>query len=153
MTNSITEILKVWERLPVWQVVLHLYIWWQYAQVWGNSCKHYRLTKHWVTLKVSVSKLVGALSPVNHKGLHQGWTQISLYLQVINFTSHHTTSHVFSASLYSVGTQHRNLPPAGWPILFCRPTQEPCASHIQHRKNWERFWKKCKWMDQKGRNK
>ena len=33
--------------------------------------------------------LVGALSPVNHKGLHQGWTQTSLYLQIIHFTSHH----------------------------------------------------------------
>ena len=41
------------------------------------------------------SQLVGALSPVNHKGLHQGWTQISIYLQVIHFESHHTTSHVF----------------------------------------------------------
>ena len=40
-----------------------------------------------------VIKLVGALSPVNHKGLHQGWTQTSLYLQVIDFTSHHATSH------------------------------------------------------------
>ena len=30
----------------------------------------------------AVSYLVGALSPVNHKGLHQGWTQTSLYLPV-----------------------------------------------------------------------
>ena len=45
------------------------------------------------------------------------------------------------AYLYSVGTQHGNLIPAGWPILFCRPTQEPCGSHSQHRKNQERFWK------------
>ena len=43
-----------------------------------------------------VSYLVGALSPVNHKGLHQGETQTSLYLQVIHFTSHYTTSHVVS---------------------------------------------------------
>ena len=27
-------------------------------------------------------KLVGALSPVNRKGLHQGWTQTSLYHQL-----------------------------------------------------------------------
>ena len=64
-----------------------------------------------------VSQLVGALSPVSYKGLHQGWTQTSLYLQVVNFTSHH--SHVFWAYLYSAGIQHGNLPPAGWPILFC----------------------------------
>ena len=30
----------------------------------------------------------------------------------------------FWAYLYSVGTQHGNLHPAGWPILFCKPTQE-----------------------------
>ena len=41
------------------------------------------------------SSLVGALSPVNHKGLHLGWTQTSLYLQVSRFTSHHTTKSCF----------------------------------------------------------
>ena len=39
-----------------------------------------------------VSELVGALNPVNYKGLHQGWTQTSFYLQVIHFTSYDTTS-------------------------------------------------------------
>ena len=91
-----------------------------------------------------VSWLVGALSRVNHKGLHQGWTQTSLYLLVIHFTSHHTTSHVFFfiyffiARLYSAGTQHGNLPLTGWPILFCGPAQEPCVSYSQHRKNFGR---------------
>ena len=28
----------------------------------------------------------------NHKGLHQGWTQTSLYLQAIHFASHRITS-------------------------------------------------------------
>ena len=32
---------------------------------------------------------------------------------------------VFLAYLYSAGTQHGNLHPAGWPILVCGPTQEP----------------------------
>ena len=32
---------------------------------------------------------------------------------------------IFLAYLYSVGTQHGNLHPAGRPILFCGPTQEP----------------------------
>ena len=59
----------------------------------------------------------------------------------------------FLAYLYSVGTQHRNLHLAGWPFLFCQPTQEPCLSHSQHRKNLERFWQKCRWMDRKCRNK
>ena len=31
---------------------------------------------------------------------------------------------IFLAYLHSEGTQHRNLHPAGWPILFCGPTQE-----------------------------
>ena len=31
----------------------------------------------------------------------------------------------FGVCLYSVGTQHRNLHPARWPILFYGPTQEP----------------------------
>ena len=59
--------------------------------------------------------LVGALSSVNHKGLHQGWKQTSLYLQVIHFTSHHTTRHIFLTYLYSVGTQPgicENMPTA-----------------------------------------
>ena len=47
-------------------------------------------------LRWTLSYFVGALSPVRHKGLHQGWTQTSLYLQVIHFTSHHTTNHVDS---------------------------------------------------------
>ena len=47
----------------------------------------------------------------------------------------------FLAYLYSTGTQDRNLPLAEWPFLFCGPTQEPCVSHSQQRKNWERFWK------------
>ena len=68
----------------------------------------------------------------------------SMYLQVIHFTSHHTTSlflYFFLAYLYSAGTQHRNLHPAGRPISFCGPTQEPCVSHSQHRRYRKRFWK------------
>ena len=59
----------------------------------------------------------------------------------------------FLAYLYSAGTQYGSRHPAGWPSLFCGPTQETCVSHSQHRRNWEKFWNKCRWMDQKGRNK
>ena len=31
----------------------------------------------------------------------------------------------FLAYLYSASTQYGNLHTAGWPILFCGPTQEP----------------------------
>ena len=51
-------------------------------------------------------------------------TNFTLSPSHIHFTSHHTTSNVFLAYLYSVGTQHGNLYPAGWPILFCEPIQE-----------------------------
>ena len=88
-----------------------------------------------------VSYLVGALIRVNHKGLHEGWTRTSLDLQMIHFTSRHTTSYVFWAYLYSASTQHGNQHPAGWPILFCGPTQEPALATANAGKNRERFWK------------
>ena len=74
---------------------------------------HYTALQHTTLRCTTVSQLVGALSPVSHKGSHQGWTQTSIYLKVIHFTSHHTTSCV----LHSVGTQHTSLTLAGWPIL------------------------------------
>ena len=58
----------------------------------------------------------------------------------------------FLAYLYSAGTQHGNLHPAGSPILFCGPTQEPGLAAANTGKTWERFWKKCRQMDQKGVN-
>ena len=82
------------------------------------------------------------LSPVNHNGLHQGWTQTSLYLQVIHFTSHQTTSGVGFFFLCLFRGHSTGEPASGRiPILFCRPTQKPCVSHSQHRENRERFWK------------
>ena len=73
--------------------------------------------------------------------------------QAPSYSFHKSLYHKsFLAYLYSVGIQHGNLPPAGWPILFCGPTQEPCVSHSQHRENQESFWKKCRCMDRKGRN-
>ena len=48
---------------------------------------------------------------------------------------------VFLAYLYSAGTQHGSLHPAGWPILFCWPTQEPVLATASTGKNWKRFGK------------
>ena len=76
-----------------------------------------------------------------------------LYLKVSHFTSHFTTCHVFWAYLYSAGTQDGNLTPAGWPILFCGPTQEPVLAAANTWKNRKRCGKKCRWMDRKGKNK
>ena len=72
-----------------------------------------------------------------------------------SYSFHKSSYHksCFWAYLYSEGTQHRNLHLAGWPILFYGPTQEPCVRHSEHRRNWEKFWQKSRWMDRKGRNK
>ena len=58
-------------------------------------------------------------------------------------SSYHKSCFFFKTYLYSVGTLHGNLPLAGWPIWFCRPTQEPCVSHSQHRKLRKGFGKKA----------
>ena len=55
------------------------------------------------------------------------------------------------AHLYSVDTQHRNLHPARWPILLCRPTQEPLLDTANTGKTWERFWKKKQVNGAKGK--
>ena len=100
------------------------------------------------------SSWIQALSPVNHKGLHQGWTQTSLCLQVIHFTSHHTTSHVFWAYLYSAGTQHGNLHPAGCDLFYSAGLHR---NHVLVTANTGEigtgFGKKCRWMDRNGWNK
>ena len=105
-------------RLGTWSRLTYRSVSW--FRLTYKSVTRYKLTYRpvtWSSLTYrSVSLLVGALSPINHKGLHQGWTQISLYLQVIHFTSHHTTSHVLLvfSYLYSAGTWHGNLHPTGY---------------------------------------
>ena len=48
----------------------------------------------------------------------------------------------FVFHIYSEGTQHGNLHPAGRPILFCGPTQEPVLATANTGNTLERFWKK-----------
>ena len=118
----------------------------------------YKTNHYWYAVHVlmqRVSSLVGALSPVNHKGLHQGWTQTSLYLQVIHFTSHHTTSHVGFFFSLLIFRGHSVREPASSRVIYfiLRAYTGTSVNHSQRRKNRERFWKKCRWMDWKGRNK
>ena len=112
---------------------------------------------HDQTLTFDIDKIntkLAALSPVSHKVLHHGWTQTSSYLQVIHFTSHYTTSYSFvlfflavyipralntgtciqkGDLFYSAGTQHGNLHPEGWPILFCgHTTREPTSRRVTY---------------------
>ena len=100
-----------------------------------------------------VSQLAGALSPDKHKGLHQGWTQTSLYLKVIHFTSHHTTSRVFFSLFIFRGHSTRE-PASSMATYFIlriytgtmcqpQPTQEKSGEVLE----------KCRWMDRNGRNK
>ena len=53
MTNSILEIPEV----PATRVVGNTTLW-QHVQVLGNGCTHYRLTQHWVNLKISESDVL-----------------------------------------------------------------------------------------------
>ena len=104
-----------------------------------------------------VGWLVCALSSVSLKGLHQGWTQTSLYPQVIYFPNHHTTSHVFFLGGFSL-------------FIFRELNTGTCLRHGDrfysaglHRNHVSAtantgeirrgFGRKCGWMDQKGRNK
>ena len=48
---------------------------------------------------------------------------------------------LFLAYLYSADTQYGNQHPAGWPILFCGPTQEPVLAAANTGETPERFWK------------
>ena len=57
------------------------------------------------------------------------------------------TNTCFGAYLYSASTQHGNLQPAGWPILFCGLTQKLVLATANTGKTQRRFWKKCRWMD------
>ena len=127
------------------------------------------ITKLMLVLSELVSELVGALSPVNHNVI--GDVPICMRSRVklvswcfepsqpqritsglnTNFTlypSHsfhkswyHKSCFFFLVYLNSMGTQRGNLHPAGWPILFCGPTQELVLATANTGKNQERFWK------------
>ena len=89
------------------------------------------------------SQLVGALSPVNHKGLHHGCTQTSLYLQVSHFTSHHTTSHVVFSSLF-IFRGHSTREPVSSRLTYfiLRAYAGTGFSHSQRRKKTGRGFRK-----------
>ena len=71
------------------------------------------------TRTLTVSKLVGALSPVNTKDYIRAEHKTSLYLQVINFTSftsQYTTSHVFLS--LSIFRGHSTWEPASGRVTY-----------------------------------
>ena len=77
--------------------------------------------------------------------------QIKFYPKFRNAKPEKNNTTCFGAYLYSASTQHGNLYPTGRPILFCGPTQESVLATANTRKTRERFWKKYRWMDRKGR--
>ena len=107
-THTHTDVNAIWNQC---QQTVHIFIicrllkWTNLNQTLQNfQGKNYLICAykmlHTYCAALSSSELFGALSPVNYKGLHRGWTQTSLCLQVVHFTSHHTTSHVFFFSLF-----------------------------------------------------
>ena len=118
-----------------------------HAVAWASQRSSLRLSSSCCEMDITaviivlLSYLVGGLSPVSRKGLHQGWTQNSLYHQVIHFKSHSTTSPAFWAYSYSAGTRHGNLYPTGGPTLFCGPTLEFLVATADTGKNRKSFWK------------
>ena len=91
LANSTTKSAFWTASAILWQtqVFMKPSLWSMPQMLWMTCCK-----EKWWHVVWGVCLLVGALRQVNNKGLHQGWTQTLLYLQVIHFTSHHTTSHV-----------------------------------------------------------
>ena len=79
----------------------------------------------------------------------------SLYHMHKSFFSNHSSNSInnlgmqnqknqnkcFGAYLNSMSTQHRNLHPARWPILFCGPTQKLVLATANTGKTREKFWK------------
>ena len=110
------------------------------------------------------SKLAGAFSPVNPKGLRQGWKRTAVLspsysshkslfskttAQIIAIISErkvkkqwHILELFFFFFLFSAGTHYGNLHSTGRPILFCEPTQEPMLATTNTRKTRERFCEK-----------
>ena len=84
---------------------------WDFQAAWSNlvgHCQNQQIGSWSLTscqpdrVKISGKRLalVGALSPVNLKGLYQGWKQILMYLLVIHFTSlffsNHNSDHSYN---------------------------------------------------------
>ena len=119
------------------------------ALVVCDQAEHCTPSEDLQTIMSKVSSLAGALSPVNHKGLHHGWTQTSLYLPQritswlnTNFTlspshSFHKSSHHKSFSwAYFYSNGYSTQEPASRRVTFftLRAYTGTGVSHSQHRK-------------------
>ena len=59
----------------------------------------------------NMNQLAGALSPVNHKRLHQGWAQTSIHLLLLIPYKSHGTAKFFKVHIISLdtNTKHANI--------------------------------------------
>ena len=105
--------------------------------LWAQSAtKDYIRTKHKLQ---SISKLFIPQVIIPQVFLPQ---TIAQFLSTISERkTRKTITHVLEPIYFLARTQHGNLHPAGWPILFCGPTQEPVLATANKGKTWERFGK------------
>ena len=84
---------------------------------------------------VNVSYLVSwCFQPSQPQRITSGLNTNFTLSPIIHFTSHHTTSHVFLAYLYSVGTQHGDPASSRVTYFILRAYTGTGVSHSQHRK-------------------
>ena len=85
------------------------------------------------------------MSQVNHKGLHQGCTKTSLYLQIIHFTYHKSSYHKSCfCSLFTFRGHSTREPASSRVTCFVLPAYTGTGvSHSQHskKKNGKGFGK------------
>ena len=105
--------------------------------VWTNftSCRYWAHTQP-IQKQMHNSEIVGALSPVNHEGLRQGWKQDSTNLQVIHSTNHYTTGLFFSNhnsnSIHDFGMQPRKTMTQLFRSLFIFHWHSTMQTQNQH---------------------
>ena len=122
---------------------------------WNTFCE--KKNKRCIVNTLSVRQLVSALRSVNHKGLHQGWTQASLYLRITSGLNTNLTlspSYSFHKSSYHMscflslfifrGYSTREPAFSRVTYFILRAYPRTGVSHSQHRKKSEKVLEKKK---------
>ena len=127
----------------------------QYSNRFAIQQKLYFVVQHCRGLATFLYLVSWCFEPSQPQRITSGLNTNLLYLQVIYFTSHFITSHAFFYFSLFLFREHstRELASNRVTYFILRAYTGTSASHNQHRKNWERFWKKCRWMGRKVRSK
>ena len=102
----------------------------RFSSFMSSTCQFFTIVSSWCFEPSQQQRITS--------GLNTNFTLSPSQSHSFHKSSYHK-SVFFLAYLYSAGTQHKNLHPAGWPILFCGPTQEPVLAKASTGKNPERF--------------